>query len=114
MTTIATIGLGAVVRHIHIPAYSQLSSEVRVIAGCDPDASAREYARSKWGIEVYADAGEMLEKNRPDVVAVCTPPQCHREHAGLAIERGCHVFLEKPLAENLDQADDIIAAADRA
>lgn len=114
MISIATIGLGAVVRNIHMPAYSQLSSEARVIAGCDPDPATRESARVKWGIQVYADASEMLEKTTPHIVAVCTPPRFHREHALIALDRGCHVFLEKPLADNLEQADDVIAAADRA
>src|SRR3954453_16041626 len=100
MISVATIGLGAVVRNIHMPAYSELSREARVVAGCDPDAAARESARAKWGLQVYSDAAEMLEKNRPDIVPVCTPPPFHRQHALMALEHGCHVFLEKPLAEN--------------
>ena len=53
----------------------------------------------------------MIERTAPDVVAVCTPPWPHHEHTLLALDHGCHVFCEKPLAaENLAQADQIIRA----
>jgi D-apiose dehydrogenase len=115
MTSVALIGLGAVVRNLHMPACSELSSKVRVVAGCDPDPAARRYAREKWRLpQIFEDPREMLEKTKPDVVIVCTPPRLHREHVLLALEHGCHVFCEKPLAEDLAQADDVIQAADKA
>jgi predicted dehydrogenase len=64
--------------------------------------------------EVFEDPRAMLEKTRPDIVAVCTPPWLHREHARLALDHGCHVFCEKPFAGNLEQADDVITTAERA
>src|SRR5262249_21618420 len=48
------------------------------------------------------------------IVAVCTPPALHHEQVLLALEYGCHVFCEKPLAETLCQGDEIIRASDRA
>ena len=42
MTTVAIIGLGAVTRNIHMPAYSQLGNRARVVAGCDSNAAARD------------------------------------------------------------------------
>lgn len=112
MVRLAIIGLGAVTRNIHLPAYARLKGEVRVVAGCDPDPAARAAARAEWGVpEVYDDARLMIERERPEVVAVCTPPAQHAGPALLALERGCHVFCEKPLAESLDRADEMIAAA---
>jgi predicted dehydrogenase len=115
MTSLAIIGLGAVVRNIHIPAYLQLADKVRLVAGCDPDKAAREYAREKWRLpNLFDNPREMIERTAPDVVAVCTPPWLHHEHTLLALDHGCHVFCEKPLAENLAQADQIIRASDTA
>ena len=111
---VGLVGLGAVVRHIHMPAYARLRNQVAVVAGCDPDSSARTYARDRWGLRVFATEREMLEAARPQVVAICTPPRLHREQALLALEHGCHVFCEKPVAEDLRQADDIAQAAHRA
>ncbi|MEP6714277.1 MAG: Gfo/Idh/MocA family oxidoreductase [Terriglobia bacterium] len=109
--SLALIGLGAVVRNIHRPAFESLGDKVRMVAGCDPDASARDYAKSKWGIEVFDDPRRMLEATKPDIVDICTPPWLHREQVLLALEYGCHVFCEKPLAESLDDADIMIAAS---
>jgi predicted dehydrogenase len=114
VTTVAIVGLGSVVRHIHMPVYLQLAKSVRVVAGCDPDRGAREFAANKWRLPVFESAREMIEKTKPDVVAVCTPPWLHREHVSLALELGCHVFCEKPLADSLADADAMIQASEKA
>ena len=114
MTRIAIIGLGAVTRNIHLPACAQLGGRVTVVGGCDPDPAARAKAERRGLPVVVSDPRELLERTRPDVVAVCTPPDLHREHALLALAAGCHVFCEKPLAPDLAAVDGIVAAADRA
>jgi D-apiose dehydrogenase len=114
MTSVAIIGLGAVVRNIHMPAYAQLRERVRVTAGCDPDPAAREHARQKWGIAVFDDAREMIEQTRPDVAVVCTPPWLHCEQVIMALEHGCHIFCEKPLSGDLAHADTMVRAAEQA
>jgi predicted dehydrogenase len=114
MKSVAIIGLGAVVRNIHMPAYGQLRDRIRVVAGCDANKIAREHARQKWSLQVFTGAREMIESTRPDIVAVCTPPWMHLEHVRLALEYGCHVFSEKPLADDLSQADQMIRASEEA
>lgn len=115
MIRVAIIGLGAVTRNIHLPAYAKLKDRMSVVGGCDPDSDARKFAREKWSVpEVYDNPREMIEKEGPDIVAVCTPPVLHREQTLMALDYGCHVFCEKPLAESLRQADEIIQAAERA
>lgn len=112
--SVGLVGLGAVVRRLHMPAYTRLRDRVRVVGGCDPDSTAREYARTKWGVRVFPTQREMLEALRPDVAAICTPPRLHHEQVLMALEHGCHVFCEKPLAEGLGQADDMVEASGRA
>ena len=112
---LAVIGLGAVARNLHFPAYARLGTRVTVVGGCDPDPAARAVARSRWRVpDVFDDARTMLEASRPDIVAVCSPPALHREHALAALEQGCHVFCEKPLATDLAEAEQMIRAAERA
>jgi D-apiose dehydrogenase len=111
MISAAIIGLGAVVRNIHMPAYAQLRNRVRVTAGCDPDPAAREHAREKWGLAVFKDAREMIAETQPDVAIICTPPWLHREQVVMALEHGCHVFCEKPLSGSLAEADRMVQAA---
>jgi myo-inositol 2-dehydrogenase / D-chiro-inositol 1-dehydrogenase len=58
----------------------------------------------------YADWRTMLDRERLDAVVVCTPPRHHREAAVAAARRGLAVYLEKPVAASLDDAEAIAAA----
>jgi myo-inositol 2-dehydrogenase/D-chiro-inositol 1-dehydrogenase len=84
---------------------------VELVAVCDLDeARARELAGSG---AVYTDWRELLARESPDAVFVCTPPLLHREAAVAAIDQGVHVYLEKPIARGLDDARAIVDAAAR-
>ena len=84
---------------------------VELTAVCDIDEQrARELAGSG---AVYTDWRELLERETPDAVWVCTPPRLHREAAVEALERGIHVYLEKPVARDLDDATAIVQAAEK-
>ena len=110
---VAVIGLGAVVRNIHLPAYSQLRDQVEVVGGCDIDPQAKMWAEKKWHLPaVYENPEEMIEKTKPDIVSVCTPPFLHHEQTLMGLHHGCHVFCEKPLADSLVQADEMIRVAE--
>jgi predicted dehydrogenase len=115
MTRVAIVGLGAVTRNIHLPAYAQLRPRVEVVGGCDPDPAARALAQSRWQVpRVFPDMGQLLTETTPDVVAICTPPALHRVQAEQALAAGCHVFCEKPLAETREDAAAMAAAASAA
>jgi myo-inositol 2-dehydrogenase / D-chiro-inositol 1-dehydrogenase len=53
----------------------------------------------------------MLERERPDAIWICTPPLAHREPALAALSAGVHVYLEKPIARALPDAESIVNAA---
>jgi predicted dehydrogenase len=91
--------------------------EIEVVAGCDIAAAARDRFVEHWGgrwqgLRVYDDYQELLERERPDLVAVVTPDNLHTSPVLAAIEFGARgIFCEKPLATSLDEADQIVAAA---
>jgi D-apiose dehydrogenase len=115
MIRVAIVGIGEAARNIHLPAYSRLKHLVEVVAACDPDRAAQQWARNDGRVpRVFDEISDMLEKTRPDVVSVCTPPAFHCEHAIAALGFGCHVFCEKPLADDLEQADQVILASQQA
>jgi predicted dehydrogenase/nucleoside-diphosphate-sugar epimerase len=60
---------------------------------------------------VCADPAELLERARPDVVHVVTPPETHAALARLAIEAGCHVYVEKPFTPTRAEADMLLRLA---
>jgi predicted dehydrogenase len=84
--------------------------DVELAAVCDIDERrARDLAGPA---HIYLDWRELLERETPDAVFVCTPPKVHREAAVEALERGIHVYLEKPVARDLDDAQAIVQAAE--
>jgi myo-inositol 2-dehydrogenase / D-chiro-inositol 1-dehydrogenase len=84
--------------------------DVELVAVCDLDL---ERARALAGVAgVYADWHELLDRESPDCVFVCTPPLVHRDPAVEALRRGIHVYLEKPIARGLDDAHAIVDAAE--
>jgi len=56
----------------------------------------------------------MLEKERPELVDICTPPGTHAALARQAAEHGCHILIEKPMALTVNDCDEIINACRQA
>jgi len=84
---------------------------VDVIGVCDLDQGrARELAN---GASTYTDWRDLVSREKPDAVFVCTPPLAHRQVAVPALEQGIHVYLEKPIARGLEDARAIVDAAAR-
>jgi predicted dehydrogenase len=85
---------------------------VKVVAICDKnEALARRVAKTLGIGGYYADLPEMLDKEKVDVVDICSPPQTHLALATQAMAAGCHVLTEKPMALTTEEADEMIEAA---
>ena len=112
VTKAGIIGCGRISSK-HIAPLRRLAG-VEIVGVCDLDEGRAQEAAQRFGIRrAYRDAATMLREGRPDVVHVLTPPQSHKEVAIQAMEAGCHVLVEKPMALNLKEADEMIAAARR-
>lgn len=62
----------------------------------------------------YADYAEMLERESPDIVVLSSRlPKLHLEQIRLAAEKGCHIYCEKPLCADLEEADEVIQLAEK-
>lgn len=66
------------------------------------------------GYPLYSDYYEALEATRPDAVCISTYPDTHEAYAVKALESGCHVFIEKPLADTVEGALRVAEAAKKA
>ncbi len=84
------------------------------IAAADIDLNRARQLTQACGGEPYTDFRQMLRLHRPDAVIVATPEPYHLEPVEEAARAGCHVFLEKPIATTLADADAIIQACERA
>lgn len=109
---IGIVGCGAVAKERHIPSFMKLKKDITLQAVCDKnDSLARDIAR-KYGIpKVYSNILEMLERENLDIVDICVPQQVHAPLAIQALEHGCHVLLEKPMALKTSECDQMIEAS---
>jgi predicted dehydrogenase len=83
-----------------------------VVAVCDREPlMAQQLALRMQVSGTYADMAEMLERERPDVVHIATPPDSHLAVATMCLQAGCHVFLEKPFALDAAQTRLILDRA---
>ncbi len=107
----AVVGAGWIAND-HVSVLRQLGeAEIAAVCDVDPERAAR---LAPPGATTYDDWADLLEREELDAVWVCTPPLHHRAPAVAALERGLHVYLEKPIARSLDDAAAIVDAARRA
>ena len=82
---------------------------VEIVGVCDIDQGrAKALAGSA---PIYGAWRDLISGAKPEAILVCTPPLAHREVAVPALEQGIHVYLEKPIARGVQDAQAIVAAA---
>lgn len=91
-------------------------SDIEVVAVADPVTDARVQAANRTGAQrQYADYGEMLANERPDLVSVAPRwTDQHHAMAMAALRVGAHLFMEKPMTLTLIEADELLAFANKA
>jgi UDP-N-acetylglucosamine 3-dehydrogenase len=108
----AVVGVGSIGRH-HARVYNQLDS-VQLVAVADVDEARRAVAAHRYKIPAYVDYSEMFDREHPEVLSIAVPTMHHREVALEAMARGIHVLVEKPLCSTVEDAREVIAAAETA
>jgi predicted dehydrogenase len=91
--------------------------EVEIAGVCDEDPRRMQAAIANFGIpadRVFTDPQRCLERTQPDFVILCPATAQHAEYVELAAPYGVHLFVEKPFAASLQEADRMIAAAKKA
>jgi predicted dehydrogenase len=95
----------------HARAYHKMPEfEIVGLVSRGPESRGK-LSRELGGVAEFSDYAEALAATRPDVVSINTYPETHAAYARAAIEAGCHVFCEKPLAETVEEAQSIVDAA---
>lgn len=109
---IGIVGCGAIASIRHVPAFLKLKKLVTLQAVCDKNKSLAQDTARKFGVPgAYTDLSQMLSKENLDIIDICTPPQIHTPLTIEAIEGGCHVVLEKPMALKTADCDEMITAS---
>ena len=99
----------------HAMAYHILSPAFE-ICGLVSKGNSKEILNEQLGgkYALFSDFDEALSNTRPDAVCISTYPDTHEEFAIKAFESGCHVFIEKPLADTIAGAERVVEAAEKA
>lgn len=89
--------------------------KAEIVAVADENEVGRAAAAKRLGAKnAYADFRQMLEKEKPQIVSVADRwPDCHRDMVVACAEHGASIFLEKPAAQTLQQADEMVAACEK-
>jgi glutamate-1-semialdehyde aminotransferase/spore coat polysaccharide biosynthesis protein SpsF (cytidylyltransferase family)/predicted dehydrogenase len=104
------VGCGSIGRR---HARNLASLGIQQLGFCDTSPEALKQCRDEVKGETFSDYGEALQKFKPDIALICTPPVYHVEEAMAALEARAHVFIEKPLSHESSGIQVLIAEARR-
>jgi UDP-N-acetyl-2-amino-2-deoxyglucuronate dehydrogenase len=103
------IGCGKVAG-IHAAVLTSISKSA-FSAVCGRDEKRTQEFASRYGVKAYTDVTEMVNKEKLDMVTICTPHPAHRQPTIEALRAGANVLIEKPLASSLEDCDAMLSAA---
>ncbi len=111
---VGIVGSGPISTERHIPGFQKLRRETRIEAVCDMNETLAKKTADHFGIpRSFGTLSEMLKSCDLDIVDVCVPPRAHKAVANQAMESGCHVLVEKPIAISEAECDEMIRASER-
>ena len=109
---VALIGIGGMGKN-HFNIYKGFE-DIDFVAACDIRQSRLDLASAECPhMHFYTNYAEMLEREQPDIVDICTPTYLHAEHAIAAMQAGAHVICEKPMALSSQETSMVIAQAQK-
>jgi predicted dehydrogenase len=111
------VGCGSVSQRGVLPHLSCADAKARIelVAVVDAVGERAEASAKKFGVPAwFTDMRDMLDKTNLDMVLVITPIQYHFENAMTAIAAGKHVYVQKSMTVTTDEADQLLAARDKA
>ncbi len=99
----------------HARAYHNLSTDFTIVGLVARGPASRGKLNAEFGgrYAEFSDYFQALTQTKPDVVCISTYVETHAAYAMAALEAGAHVFLEKPLSDNLADCERVIATARR-
>lgn len=115
---VGVVGVGSFGRN-HARVYTDLQKnpvpglKVELAAIVDTDKSLASEVAKEFGATVFPNVEEMLKWAKVQAVSVCVPTSAHLNVAEALLEGGADVLIEKPLASNMFEADDLLRIANR-
>ena len=115
MHRIGFIGCGGIA-NAHARALASLKGRVEMVAFCDIEEErarwfSQTYAEGK--AKVFTDYRKMYDEVKLDIVYICLPPFAHKDEVDIAAEKGIHIFIEKPIALDMETANRMVKAVEK-
>ena len=110
---IAIVGCGRISKN-HFSSFEIHDSELELVAVCDSDEQLMKKYKQQYAVNGYQNLTEMLEKERLDVVSICTPSGIHSKQVIEVAQSGIHVITEKPMATRWEDGLNMVRACDEA
>jgi len=110
MLNCAVIGIGSMGKN-HARIYSNLSN-IKLIAVSDPNKKFLKEISKTYGCKGYCNYKEMIDKEKIDIISIAAPTGLHKDIALYCIDHNINILLEKPIAQNTKEAQEIIEHAD--
>ncbi|MBI3961287.1 MAG: Gfo/Idh/MocA family oxidoreductase [Deinococcus sp.] len=107
------VGCGSIVTRAHLPALQRIAG-AKVTAVCDINKERAEAAAQQCGAKAYTDFEAVASHPEVDAVLIATPNAYHRDPVLAAARARKAVLCEKPIATNLADAKEMVAACERA
>ncbi len=101
------VGIGRAGWKMHCKELEGREGKFTVAAACDTIKERREKMNEKYGCAVYEDIHGIASDPEVELLSIATPSPYHVEHARIALEAGKLVFLEKPVAVNRPQVEEL-------
>jgi len=105
---VGVVGVGHHGRQ-HVRIYRELPG-VAITAVADTDSEKLKSVSDQWGVSTYGDYCDIASE--VDAVSIASPTTSHHEIANYFLSSGKHVFVEKPMASTVEEADDLIRLAE--
>ena len=113
MLRVAVVGMGPI-GNLHADVY-RANPLCELVGVCDIDKERADVAAARSGVPGFYNAGEMIEELGPDICGIATGGyeygSDHYEPTMKALDAGCHVLGEKPISNEIDKAEEMVALA---
>src|SRR4051794_8898624 len=99
----------------HARAYHRMADDFEIVGLVARGVASRQKLNAEFGgrYAEFADYTDALARTKPDAVCISTSSETHAAYATAAFEAGAHVFLEKPVADNIADCERVVATAKR-
>ena len=110
---VAVVGCGGIACQFHLKIL-RACTDARVVGVADPRPEARERATALVGASATEDWRDLISRREVEAVVICAENAAHAEIATAVLEARRHLYLEKPIALSMSDADAVVGAGERA